>query len=241
MEESEPAGAGEWAGRRSDRDAYRRLITLTAAPGLASAELVDDFHHFRVRLHHNGGHVQRVEAESVRYPWTTCPAAGGRLSALEGMPLSPRASAVGEWTRARENCTHMFDLAGLAVAHAASTREQREYLAIVPDRVEGLTRPTLQRDGVLVQAWTLRGGTITDPPPYAGRRLRDRFISWADESLDADEAEAATVLRRACYISYGRQQDLSAFATAAQLLPSMAGTCYTFTSGIAEKGRRVSG
>lgn len=219
----------------------RRLRVVLDDDGVVAGGLEDDFHYFTVRLRHDGERVVEIDAGSRRWPWTTCPSAAEPLRALVGMPLSPRCLAVGDWTDPKRNCTHMFDLAGLAVAHAASTREQREYLAIVPDRVEGLTRPTLQRDGVLVQAWTLRGGTITDPPPYAGRRLRDRFISWADESLDADEAEAATVLRRACYISYGRQQDLSAFATAAQLLPSMAGTCYTFTSGIAEKGRRVSG
>lgn len=220
-------------------EAYRRRIRLQGRDGVVDAELVDDFHHFALRLEHDGTVVREVSARAVRYPWTTCPGATERLRALVGMPLSQRCTAVGSWARAREHCTHLFDLAGLAVAHAASGRNRREYLAVVPDRVGGRTTPLLWRDDELVMRWEIEGTRIVAPDPFSGRSLRDAFLRWADENLDVDTAEAATVLRRACHISYGRGQDLSGIAVAAELLPAMTGMCYTFTPGIAEHGRRV--
>ena len=61
---------------------------------------------------------------------------GTPLHALEGMPLSDRCLAVGDWAPPRLNCTHMFDLAGLAVAHAArhvaGGAERRQYDVEIP-------------------------------------------------------------------------------------------------------------
>ncbi len=54
---------------------YHRRIRATSSPGLVNAELEDDFHHFRVRLQHDGEKIVEIEGDAVRYPWTTCPGA----------------------------------------------------------------------------------------------------------------------------------------------------------------------
>src|SRR6185312_8814867 len=53
---------------------YRRRIRVTASPDQAAvtAELEDDFHHFRVTVAHDGACVTGVRATGVRFPWSTC-------------------------------------------------------------------------------------------------------------------------------------------------------------------------
>src|SRR4030081_3400195 len=97
------------------------------------AELEDDFHHFRVTVAHDGARVTGVRGMGVRFPWSTCPFAAAQLEPLVGMPLSTRSTAVGDVVSARDNCTHMFDLAGLAVAHPARGDDRREDDGVVLD------------------------------------------------------------------------------------------------------------
>src|ERR1051325_10121106 len=106
---------------------YRRRIRIPGSPRGVVSELEDDFHHFRVTVEHDGERVTAIAGEGVRFPWSTCPSAAAALQPIIGMLLSPRSTAVGEVTPARANCTHMFDLAGLAVAHAHRGNAVRQY------------------------------------------------------------------------------------------------------------------
>ncbi|MGZ4804615.1 MAG: DUF2889 domain-containing protein, partial [Acidimicrobiia bacterium] len=107
---------------------YRRRIRLLRRDaGSVWGGLEDDFHHFEVTLHHDGGHVTALEMEALRWPWATCPDAGRSLQALVGMALSDRCTAVASVTDPRMNCTHQFDLAGLCVSHAVRGAESRQY------------------------------------------------------------------------------------------------------------------
>ncbi len=214
---------------------YRRRIRLTStAPGTVEAGLEDDFHHFEVTLRHDGARVVDVDARAVRWPWSTCPAAAGPLRALIGMPLSPRCLAVGEHTDPHANYTHMFDLAGLAVAHAARglpthAVSRRQYDAAVPfGAVDGApTQVELRRNGEPVLVWTLQGRGIVDPPAFAGAPWHGGFFRWADRKLSIEDAEAAIVLRRSCEIGMGRGMDLDAIERADELGDFMNGVCYT--------------
>ena len=66
------------------------------------------------------------------------------------MQLSGRCLAVGDWAPPRLNCTHMFDLAGLAVAHAARQAitdigggaERRQYDVEIPFGAQFGAAPT---------------------------------------------------------------------------------------------------
>ncbi|HUF85367.1 MAG TPA: DUF2889 domain-containing protein [Acidimicrobiia bacterium] len=233
---------------------YRRRIRLVSPePGVVEGGLEDDFHHFEVTLHHDGERVLDVDASSVRWPWTTCPAAAGPLRALAGMALSERCLAVGEHTDPKANCTHMFDLAGLAVAHAARGGERRQYDAEVPfgavAKAGSVVR--LWRDGELALEWTFEGrqlgagtGTvrpIVDPPSFADAPWKGGFFQWADTTLPVEEAEAAIVLRRACEIGLGRGMDLDGVDRADELADLMRGVCYTMQPAVIGTSLRNKG
>jgi hypothetical protein len=225
--------------------AYRRSIMVVASQGAVTSELEDDFHHFRVTITHDGERVTGVEAEGVRFPWATCPIAAQELQPLVGMALSTRSTAVGDVVSARDNCTHQFDLAGLAVAHAArGAPGARRYDITVHDPVDrrrqaGLVRSG--REGGLTLDWIVDDNTILAPSELAGRPLRGGFLEWAEQTLGADEAEAAIALRRACYIAFGRRQDLDVFDDAVPLLGIMSGSCFTFRPERARSARRIKG
>lgn len=193
---------------------HRRIAVVSRPIGEDAAEaravVEDDFHHFRVTVRRQGQRVSEVFTHALRNPTVLCPAAGERLVEIVGMPLGAASVAVHEQVDARQQCTHMIDLAGLAVAALAQQRPSRIYEAVVPDRVDGRTRATLSRDGVPLLAWDMDAGTITGPAPYAGLAIGTGFTGWVRERLSLDEAEAALVLRRAVFISGGRGVDLDA-------------------------------
>jgi hypothetical protein len=225
---------------------YRRRIAITspdtASPGQAvRAELEDDFHHFTVVVGHDGSMVTSVRTESIRYPWSTCPMAEQELAGIVGMTLSDRVTAVGKVVRGSSNCTHMFDLAGLAVAQAGRRRSERQYEMEVTDRVEGKGHAVLWRDGRTMLSWALDGSWIVGPPPYAGQKLRGGFVPWAEQTLPPDEAEAAIVLRRGCEIAFGRRHPLDHLDNAGSLLAGLSGVCFTFQPDRAGAARRMKG
>ena len=224
---------------------YRRRIRLVAPEaGVVEGGLEDDFHHFEVTLHHDGERVRDVDARSIRWPWTTCPAAAGPLRALAGMPLSPRCLAAGEYTNPKANCTHMFDLAGLAVAHAARGTSSRQYDAEVPvgaAAVRGQGAVRLRRDGAVALEWTLGDRAIVEPLAYAGAPWTGGFFRWADTTLPVEEAEAAIVLRRACEIGMGRGMDLDSVDRADELAELMRGVCYTMQPAVIGTSLRNKG
>jgi hypothetical protein len=222
--------------------AYHRRIRLTAAGSEVVAEMEDDFHHFEVRLGHDGQRVTEIHSAAIRYPWSTCPLAGERLEPLKGMRLSARSTAHAQVVSPRSNCTHLFDLAGLAIAHAAARRARRQYDIRIPDRQGNRTTATLHRDGELFLRWEVAGREIIDPPPYAGQRLRGaRFIEWAESQLEPEEAEGALVLRRALDIGMGRGMDLDPYPNAAAIAEMVGPVCFTFHPDQARLGTRMKG
>jgi hypothetical protein len=219
---------------------YRRHIRLDAHGRQVAGELADDAQHFRVRLRHDGSRVLTIDGEAVRHPWSTCAEAAAVLREIERMPLSRRCTAVGEFSNARHHCTHWFDLAGLAVAHAAVGRASREYRCAVWGAPGEIAIATLERDGEPLLDWRLDGMTIRGDAPFDGRSLKDAFQSWAEGELDPDLAEAAIVLRRAAYISPVRFFDLDRYERPGDVTP-IAGQCFTYTDGNAQRAERQIG
>jgi len=221
---------------------YRRALLMRATgPTVVVADLEDDFHRFRVTLRHSDGTVERVEGEALRYPWTTCVDAIAPLHELDGTELTPRMAACARHANPRANCTHLFDLAGLAIAHAARGGERRRYDIDLSPRVDTRSVARLRRDDAALLEWHLVDGTLVDPSPYTEGPWRGGFLRWADATFEPDEAEAAIVLRRACDIGLGRGMDLESYDTASELLALTEGACYTMRTGIAENARRVRG
>jgi len=197
---------------------FKRCIRITARypSGTATdptaqhvrAALEDDFHHFRVELHVSNGLVSRVHATAPRHPYTLCAEASQPLKQLEGMAVAPSAHAVMAHVEAREQCTHMLDLAGLACAAAARGLPARRYDIDVPVRVAGRTQAKLWRDGTLLLDWQVQELTVLGPAPYTNLNLRHGMARWALTHLPEDDAEAALVLRRGTAISLGKGHPL---------------------------------
>jgi len=149
-----------------------------------------------------------VQASAPRHPYSLCLAAAGELRQLCGLPLPERAQALVAQADARQHCTHLLDLAGLAAAALQQRLSTRQYDMWVPTRVAGHTEARLWRDGHLLLRWLARDDTLTGPAPYAGVSLRQGLARWAAQHLGSDEAEAALVLRRCVLISLGRGKPL---------------------------------
>lgn len=223
--------------------AYLRRIVLTAPDQrTVTADLEDDFHRFGLVLRHDGHHVVSCEGDAVRYPWTECPGATEPLRAVSGVPLHERGNTIADRVSPSANCTHLFDLAALAVAHAAARRSRREYVAVVPDRDDAWrTTATLRRDGNVVLEWELEGLEVRSEGPFHGLRLRGGFQRWTSEMLEPEDAESALVLRRACEISMGRNTPWDRLPAAIDVGEFMLGVCHTFQPGRAEVALRVKG
>ncbi len=54
--------------------AYRRKTIAEAGQFETVAAMEDDFHHFAVRLRHDGRHVTELHGEAVRFPGRPAPA-----------------------------------------------------------------------------------------------------------------------------------------------------------------------
>jgi hypothetical protein len=210
---------------------YRRRLRLVAHDArTVLGGLEDDQHYFTVRVEHDGEQVTAIASESVRAPWTTCPAAGEQLRMLVGVPLSERCLAVAGHTRSERHCTHQLDIATLSVAHAARVEAggapRRQYDMVVPfGLLDGQRHTvTLARDGDPLLAWELEGGRIVAPAPW--NEAEGGFARWADATFDADTAEAAIVLKRAISIGMSRGLDLDSYPTLADM-PGLRPVCWS--------------
>jgi Protein of unknown function (DUF2889) len=194
------------------RPVLNRVIRIAASKHVVRVALEDDFHHFRVALHHDGHSVTAIESEGLRTPWSLCPAAGKELRALIGAPIVDGITSTVGWTDARNQCTHQFDMAALAIAAAARGNVSRRYDVAVDDPRLADRHARLARDGVPLLDWTLDDQRIVAPAPFTERTIGSGFTAWAAATFDPDGAEAALVLRRGVFISRGRpfSQELDA-------------------------------
>jgi hypothetical protein len=221
---------------------YRRRIRVRSEGGVVHADLEDDFHRFALRVEHDGERVTAVPAAAARYPWTTCPGAIAELARLVGLPLTESHAAVCAYSHPRAHCTHLFDLAAVAVGCAARGAAGVDYRVAVPDAPNGTRVVQLERDAGRRLEWHLDEVDIVPPTerPFAGIRLVGGFADWAERALSRLDAEAALVLRRAIFVAMGRRFDFERIeaATAFGALPA---ACHSFNPGVREHADRVHG
>ena len=222
---------------REPRGAFVRGIGIAAAGDEVRAVLEDDFHHFRVTVRTAAGRVAAIEGEALRFPWTTCGQAGGALAALIGAELAASAPAVQANVDSGAQCTHLLELAGVAIAVAARGVGRRAYRMVVTDAdAAGRRRAGLERDGSARLAWDLRDGRVESPQLYVGQPLGRGFTGWASRTLEPEAAEAAVLLRRAVHISGGRSVDLDALERPFRIVP-----CFTLSEPRIREALRVKG
>ncbi len=218
--------------------AFRRAITIQGRDGVVEAEMEDDFHRFGVTVRHDGVRALRVQARADRYPWATCQEAPAALAALEGVDLPLNPAALFRAADPRVHCTHLFELAALALAQAARGDGQRRFEAEVTDPEGPFRAARLVQDGELVLEWRLQGDVITAPPAYAGRAAAS-FGSRALSELEPDLAERLLVLRRVVQTSRGRGLDVDAYPNAAAM--KRPAECYSLQPANAGRARRIVG
>ena len=220
---------------------FRRELRARLSPGLAVGELIDDFHHFRAFVHHDGKRITDIRAETPRYPWTTCPAAGEVLRGLVGAPLSDNVRGPAAHTRARSQCTHLFDAACLAIARAGRDVGDVTYRVAFPDRKDGRSTAAFARNGEPLLEWKLRGFEIEDPAPFAGRSILRGFADWVAETFDPEQAEAIYLFQRACVIAGGREIDIEAVSRADLGAHVPMGVCHSYQPENASQAFRMAG
>ena len=220
---------------------YRRRIRITTAPGQARADLEDDPHRYGVIVRHDDERITAVEGIALRTPWDLCREATRVLDRLVGMPLSPDTQAVYRHTNGRAQCTHLFDLAGLAAAHAARGTPGREYdidVSCIDPRAT--RRARLRVDGHELLNWTLLRTRILGSQTFAGQDVRG-MMPWAKARfIDRDALEAVIVLRRAVFISGNRMFDMDRMARA-DATGHVNGACYVYQQGVAARALRERG
>jgi hypothetical protein len=210
---------------------YRRRFRVTPAPGVVMSELEDDNHCMAVTLRHEGGVVTAVRAEQERAPWTTCPGAVAKLEqTFTGTPLA----AFAQRGEKPANCTHLYDLAQLAAAHANDTGPL-VYDILASDPVEGRRLLELRRNGTTLLSWTEENGRLAAPAEVAGLNLMDmgRWLA----SLPPDEQEPARLLRWGALVAHGRTLPFSEQSDATRMPPS----CFTFQPDQAALAKRIGG
>jgi hypothetical protein len=219
---------------------FRRRVDIVAHHANGSDEvraaLEDDFHHFRVWVRHHAGEVIAIGGEALRFPYSLCPQACDQLQQLLGMKLDRIAHSVTRQADARHQCTHLLDLAGLAIAAAARGTRQRRYEVNIGQRVNNRTRAILIRDGNEDLTWDVNGTLIEGPSPYSGINLREGMARWALNTLSEENAEAALLLRRCALISLGRAYNLDE-----QIHAVSSALCYSQQPERAEAALRMKG
>jgi hypothetical protein len=207
---------------------FRRRIRITPARDSVSAALEDDFHCMAVTLRHDGTTITGVAAVTERVPWSTCPGARAVLEAsFTGQPLgaAPRDK--------RANCTHLYDLAVLASAHAGDG-VPFDYEVLVGDAVEGVQAAEIRHAGAALLRWEIAEGMVLRAPAaIAGRRLTE-LRDWI-ATLPAPQAEAARMLQWMCLVAHGRPMPLEQ-QNDATLMPA---NCFTFQPEMAKMARRA--
>ena len=210
---------------------WRRIIVEPEA-GAISGALEDDVHRFHLRLAHAKGVITGVEARAVRFPMTGCPGAPEFLAErLAGRNLVDVARE-----DPRSHCTHLIDLAILLASRADDPRPVR-YDLKVADRVEGRTTATVEQDGAEVLRWQLNGTAIVGPDPWRGRDLKG-LSQWVRE-LPAEQAEWATLLRRAILVSGARSFVDTSTAPASARTHRM-GACFNYQLPVADTSYRTA-
>lgn len=233
------------APRQGDRPwgegVYRRRIIVRTTGAATAGELEDDFHHFSFEVECEDGIVAAVRTEAFRHPWDLCAEADEPIRAVVGTAVVDEPTVLSHLD-ARVNCTHVFDLAGLVVAHAARRDGERCFDAEVTDPdADGDRTARLWVDGELRLDWQLRHREVVGPGRWAGIPLWKGFLRWAQATLDRPTAEAAMVLRRAIDISRGRMDDLDGYQANADLAHVLDGICHAYTPHNRERGVRLTG
>ncbi|MFM5906351.1 MAG: DUF2889 domain-containing protein [Novosphingobium sp.] len=208
---------------------FRRHFRVRPGPDRVVAALEDDIHRMMVALVHDGETITSVEVMQERVPWNMCPGSMERLqNDFVGLPIS----GVGRRLDKKANCTHLFDLAGLALRHAFDEGEAY-YEILVSDPVDGANSAVLRRNGEDRLLWQIADDVIILPEAAAGLALIG-LRPWI-ESLGPEDRHLARMLQWAALVSHGRHMPWETDAN----MRALPGSCFASQPGRHEKCQRT--
>lgn len=210
--------------------ACRRMISVHVERGQAHAHLSDNFHEMRCAVEHDGRLITAIRGEVIRIPTTVCPGAVSLLQRFVGLPIRTPARGFYGSGRAAAHCTHLLDLAVIAIRHCRKLIGTTIYEATVPDETSNPVELEVCRNGAPVHVWSVQDGRIIAPAHLDGRTLDKGFGGWARDTFDDDQLEAATVLARTWLIAIGRHyRTAEAAGQPASINPQMFDRCYAYS------------
>lgn len=209
--------------------AYRRRIRLAAGPGRVEAQLDDNYHALWCRVDHRDGVIRHIDGDFSRSPTTGCGSAGAELQAFIGRSIDLTLPALYRAVDPRCHCTHMLDLAVLAIRQAARGEGRRRYDVVVPDAVDDRITVELLVDDQMIARWQIDEGVVVAPANAAGRRLLRGFLTWAFAELDGEALEAAVVIQKGYFVSRARRSIVDDRPRALAEFPEREGICHAYS------------
>lgn len=216
----------------------RRIRLENISDSFSIGELEDDFHHFRVEIHHNENKVTHIQGTTFRAPWSTCTEVNKPLQGIVGLQLSKDSISIGTYVSPTDNCTHLFDLTGLLVSHILGAERNKQYDLAITDPVNGFQILYLWENGVALLKWEAQDSIIVAPETLEGVSLQEKFIPWAKTNFDEDIVEGAIALRRMIHISMGRGANLDQVELGTEHVDGPIGRCYTYSEKVLFRAKR---
>lgn len=215
---------------------YERRIRVRRKPAWIAADLEDNFHRFGVRLTLVGHTVARVEGIARRVPWSTCPGALAALRDFEGHDVRVPFE-IDKDAKATRHCTHLFDIARLALDHLRLDLPGRDYRVSVAGPIER-ELAVLTVDGQRARTWELAKHRIVAPAEWQGLDVATATARSTPEQ-DPEAWLELMLMRRAIHIARGRFIDQDRWATAADV--GAAPSCISFQPHVRAAALRVKG
>lgn len=219
---------------------FRRRIRLSGSPGALLGELEDCSHGFRVTVLHDGQRITDVRGEGLRIPLNTCAGAVEPIKALVGIAIDTDPAQVNAQVNPRANCTHLYDLSVLAIAHCARGNSVRQYDVVIPDETDAPTDACVYIDDRLALQWGLWQWDIKYPEQFVGKPMHRGFAQWVNATLKGEEKEAAFILQKGYLVAQARRYDMDRTAGDRAIHDTaMQGVCYSYSPGVVEHAYRL--
>lgn len=221
---------------------FRRRISLIRQFNEVSVDLEDCNHAFRLWIKHDGSTVVEVKALALRFPISTCPGATQGLNRFSGAPMTAGQDVLREIGQPRKQCTHLYDMFCLGVAHAQRTATRRIYDVAIPDFSHDQTIASVFCDDRPVHQWCISKDRIIGPAPLTAKPLFHGFSTWAQQLFAGDSLEAASILRMGIFVARGRLYDIDAIAgTRIEPTRIPLGSCFSYQPERLVNATRMAG
>ena len=212
--------------------ALQRQIRIVSEVGRLRARMVDNVHDLSLTIDHDGTTITAVTAKAVRIPWTTCPGAMAQFQQIVGAAIDQ--SSPGGVDKSRQ-CTHLFDLARIAISKADVPGEHALDVHVAPTHAPSVLVAWALIDGREILRWRVADGHILSPDPFSGHAISGS-AAWLGAVDDEDVRVAALQIKRALLVYFGtRESEQMRYASE---LAGMTGVCFSFQPENLKNARR---